>query len=235
MDPSQRNQSLQCDHHRDHRHETDRCRSLKFMVEKVIKVGHLKRYVKEPDHGVELGQATNKITTDVITPKKSRLAINYILGGPFDNQYQSKRQQKKHLKVTIVKAKVNAIHAKGRHEETKLMDGPISFPPVNPNRIIVPHYDALVLTLYFSGFDVHRVLVDLGSAVDLLQLPVFEHVKFSLEMLNSTRRIPSSFNGATTTTLGDITLPMKVGPVTQRVLFSIVEDLGPYNAIMGQA
>ena len=115
------------------------------------------------------------------------------------------------------------------------MDGPISFPPVNPNRIIVPHYDALVLTLYFSCFDVHRVLVDLGSAVDLLQLPVFEHVKFSLEMLNLTRWIPSSFNGVTTTTLGDVTLPVKVGPVTQRVLFSIFEDLGPYNVIMGQA
>ena len=92
MDPSQRNQSLQLDHHRDHRHETDRCRSLKFMVEKVIKVGHLKRYVKEPDHGVESGQPTNKITTDVTTPIKSRLAINYILGGPFDDQHQSKRQ-----------------------------------------------------------------------------------------------------------------------------------------------
>ena len=32
----------------------------------------------------------------------------------------------------------------------------------------MPHYDALVLTLCINGFDVHRVLVDLGSAADLL-------------------------------------------------------------------
>ena len=30
-------------------------------------------------------------------------------------------------------------------------------------------------------------------------------------------------------------LPIKVGSVTQQVLFSIIKDLGPYNAIMGQA
>ena len=30
-DPSQRNKSLRCDYHRDHRHETDKCRSLMFL------------------------------------------------------------------------------------------------------------------------------------------------------------------------------------------------------------
>ena len=30
-------------------------------------------------------------------------------------------------------------------------------------------------------------------------------------------------------------ITVKVGPMTQQVLFSIVEDLGPYNAIMGLA
>ena len=120
-------------------------------------------------------------------------------------------------------------------EETKQIDGLISFPPVNPNRIIVPHYDALVFTLCISGFDVHRVQVDLGRAVNLLKLPEFEQMKLSLGMLNSVRRILSGFNGETTTTLGNAALPVKVGPVAQQVLFSIVEDLGPYNAIMGRA
>ena len=54
-------------------------------------------------------------------------------------------------------------------------------------------------------------------------------MKLSPYMLNSVRRILSGFNGEHTTTLGDVTLPVKVGPVTQRVLFSVIEDLGPYN------
>ena len=58
-------------------------------------------------------------------------------------------------------------------------------------------------------------------------------MKLSSDIVNSVGRILSGFNGATTTTLRDVTLPMKARPVTQQVLFLIVEDLGPYNAIVG--
>ena len=98
----------------------------------------------------------------------------------------------------------------------------------------MPHYDALVLTLCINDFDVHNVLVDSNNAADLLQLPAFNQMKLSSQMLNSAGRILSGFNGATTTTLGDITLPVQAGPVTQQVLFSVVKDLGPYNCIVGQ-
>ena len=98
----------------------------------------------------------------------------------------------------------------------------------------MPHYDALILTLCIKGFDVHRVMVDLGSATNLLQLPTFIQMKLSPGMLNQVERILSGFNRATTTTLGDVTLPMKARPITQRVLVSIVEALGHYNAIVGR-
>ena len=79
----------------------------------------------------------------------------------------------------MAKARVNAIHMGGSREETKMIDDPISFPSVNPNRVIVPHYDALVLTLCISGFDVHMVLVDPGSTTYLLRLPAFNQMKLS--------------------------------------------------------
>ena len=78
----------------------------------------------------------------------------------------------------------------------------------------MPHYDALVLTLYINSFDVHRVLVDLGNAVDLLQLPAFRQMKLSSDMLNSTGRILSGFNKATIVTLGDVALLFKLRPST---------------------
>ena len=49
-------------------------------------------------------------------------------------------------------------------------------------------------------------------------------MKLSLEVVNSAGQILSGFNSATTVTLGDLTLPVKVGPMTQQVLFLIVED-----------
>ena len=48
----------------------------------------------------------------------------------------------------------------------------------------MPHYEALVLTLCINDFDVHRILVDPGSAADLLQLPTFKQMKLSLDLLN---------------------------------------------------
>ena len=78
----------------------------------------------------------------------------------------------------------------------------------------MPHYDALILTFCISGFDVQRVLVDPGSAADLLQLPAFNQMKLFSRMLNSAGRVLSDFNDTTTMTLGDITLPIQAGPVT---------------------
>ena len=92
-----------------------------------------------------------------------------------------------------------------------------------------------MLTLCINGFDVHKVLIDPGSITKILQLLAFKQMKLSLGMLNSAVRVLSGFTGATTITLGNITLPVKAGPITQQVLFSIVENLGPYNSIMGRA
>ena len=139
------------------------------------------------------------------------------------------------LHAAMVRARINTIHAPVSNRTIQPIDDPIFFPPINPSRVIVPHHDALVLTLCINDFDVHRVLVDLGSAVDLLQLPVFRQMNISLDRLSSAGRILSSFNRATTVTMGDITLPVRAGPVVQQVLFSVVEDLGLYNAIVGRA
>ena len=60
-------------------------------------------------------------------------------------------------------------------------------------------------------------------------------MNISFDKLSSAGRILSDFNGATVVTMGDIALPVKVGSVVQQVLLSVVEDLGPYNAIIGRA
>ena len=84
-DPSQRNKTLRCYYHKDHGHKTDRCRSLKFLVEKVIKARHLRRYLKEDDQGVESGRSARRIVASQATPSEPRPIINYILGGLADD------------------------------------------------------------------------------------------------------------------------------------------------------
>ena len=44
----------------------------KVLVGKLIKAGHLRRYIREIDHEVESGQAANRITVGTTAPSKSR-------------------------------------------------------------------------------------------------------------------------------------------------------------------
>ena len=139
------------------------------------------------------------------------------------------------LWATSVRTQVNTVSNRGEITAVLPVDGHISFPPINPTRVITPHYDALVLTVCINSFDLHRVLVDPGSAADFLYLPAFKQMRVSIDHLRSAGRVLLGFNGATTLSVGDITFFVKAGPVTQQVLFSVVEDLGPYNAILGRA
>ena len=60
-DPEQRDRSLRCDYHRDHGHETNRCRTLKFLVEKLIRAGHLRGYLWDSPHPIEAAPITERI------------------------------------------------------------------------------------------------------------------------------------------------------------------------------
>ena len=48
------------------------CRSLKFLMEKLIKARHLRRYIRELDHEVESGQDVDRIVADLTIPTESR-------------------------------------------------------------------------------------------------------------------------------------------------------------------
>ena len=160
-----------------------------------------------------------------------RPTINYILGGPIDDQYQSKRQKRRLLRAATAQVRVNTVYIPNSSRVIQPIDGLISFPPVNPSRFITLHHFALVL----NDLDVHRVLVYPSSTEDLLQLFAFRKMNISFDRLSSVGRILFGFNGATIVTIGDIALPVKAGPIVQQVLFSVVKDLGPYNAIVGRA
>ena len=113
------------------------------------------------------------------------------------------------------------------------VDGTVTFPPINANRVLRPHEDALISTLGISGFDVKRVLIDLGSSADLLQMLAYRQMGLPSSTLENSRQILYGFNGATTTSLGDVVLPVQVGPVTSNMQFLVVKDLSYFNAIMG--
>ncbi|XP_034706262.1 uncharacterized protein LOC117929923 [Vitis riparia] len=231
-DPAQRDHSKKCAYHKEHDHTTEACRSLHYLVEKLIKARHLKQYLRS-DARVRDTSRNHNLGTPRI-PAAPKAVINYIHGGPLDEEYDSKRKRQRLLWATSVCEHVNSIRPGIAGGGPRPIDGTIIFPLVDPTRILQPHRDALILSLGMGDFDVRRILIDPGSSADLLQASVISHMGRDLSSLENPGRILSGFNGATTTSLGDIVLPVQVGPVTLNVQISVVQDLSPFNAILGR-
>nr|CAN77213.1 hypothetical protein VITISV_037722 [Vitis vinifera] len=87
-DPSKRDHSKKCAFHKEHGHTTEECRCLHYLVEKLIRAGHLKQYLPSDAGGKNASQNHN--TGAPRAPATPKVVINYINGGPSDEEYDSK-------------------------------------------------------------------------------------------------------------------------------------------------
>ena len=87
-DPTKRDHSKKCAYHKEHRHTTEQCRSLHYLVERLIKEGHLKQYIPSE---VGVGNTSRSQNSETFrAPITSRVVINYIHEGLLDEEYDSK-------------------------------------------------------------------------------------------------------------------------------------------------
>ncbi|RVW57997.1 hypothetical protein CK203_113326 [Vitis vinifera] len=169
-----------------------------------------------------------------LAPITPRAVINHIHGGPLDEEYDSKRKRQRLLRAASVRERINSIRPGLTSGSAHPIDGTIIFPLVYPIRILQPHRDALIMFLGIGDFDVRRILVYPGSSADLLQVSAIKQMGLVPSSLENMRWILSGFNGATITSLGDVVLSVQAGPIILNVQFSVVEDLSPFNAILGR-
>ncbi|RVW54600.1 hypothetical protein CK203_071403 [Vitis vinifera] len=173
-DPSKRDHNKKCTFHKEHGHTTEECRCLHYLVERLIRTGHLKQYLRSDTGGRDASQNHN--TGAPRAPAAPKVVINYINGGPSDEEYDSKRKRQKLLRATSVREHINNIRPGITRGGPHPIDGTIIFPPVDPTRILQPHRDALIMSLEIGDFDVRRILVDPGSSADLVQASVVSHM-----------------------------------------------------------
>ena len=67
------------------------------MVEKLIRAGHLRRYLREPTRGAVAATTSGEAVAEIEHTPGPRPTINFILGGPADSQYQSKKHGRRML------------------------------------------------------------------------------------------------------------------------------------------
>ena len=91
-----------------------------------------------------------------------------------------------------------------------------------------------MVTLRICGYDVKRVMVDQGSAADIMYPDLFKGLGLKSEDLRSYNSPLVSFEGKMVVPKGQIRLPMQTGSDVAEVDFIVVDAFSPYTAIIGR-
>ena len=97
---------------------------------------------------------------------------------------------------------------------------------------IQPHDDALVITLRIGGYDVKRIMVDQGSAVEIMYPDLYKGLNLKAEDLTPYSSPLVSFKGKIIIPKGQIRLPVQTSSEMVEVDFIVVDAYFPYTAIV---
>ena len=110
----------------------------------------------------------------------------------------------------------------------------LSFSDANKLGTIQPHDDALVVTLRIGGYNVKRVMIDQGSAAEIMYLGLYKGLGLKPENLTTYSSPLVSFESKMVVPKRQIRLPVQVGIDVVEVGFIVVDAFSPYTAIMGR-
>jgi hypothetical protein len=96
----------------------------------------------------------------------------------------------------------------------------------------------MVISCVIKGFPIHNVLVDTGSAADIIFAKAFRQMQEPEDKIHDATHPLCGFEGRQIVALGKITMLVTLGYVhntrTEQVIFDIVDMEYPYNAIIGR-
>ena len=110
----------------------------------------------------------------------------------------------------------------------------LSFSEADKQRTIQPHDDALVVTLRICGYDVKKVMVDQGSAAEIMYPDLYKGLGLKPENLTTYNSPLVSFESKMVVPKWQIRLPVQAGTNVVEVDFIVVDAFSPYTAIIGR-
>jgi hypothetical protein len=154
-----------------------------------------------------------------------------IIGGSCSEPANKKQKKEAHKRVHHVGVQGPFIKSMRSHI-------PITFSQEDLQLKDYPHNDAMVISCVIKGFLVHNVLVDTGSAADIIFAKAFRQMQELDDKIHNATHPLCGFRGRQIVALGKITMPVTFGYVnntkTEQVVFDIVDMEYPYNAIIGR-
>ena len=157
-DRLKRNQNKYYRYHRDIGHTTEECIALKDEIEKLIQKGYLQNYVRNR------GAKPREDQHEAKPPRE----IRTIFGG---THFVGKTQGAQNccLKEAREGPVMTASSLKQRPtKQVRREAGNITFSEKDARHVHHPHCDALVIIAMVANNNVHRILVNNGSSIDIL-------------------------------------------------------------------
>ena len=99
---------------------------------------------------------------------------------------------------------------------------------------IQPYDDALVITLRIGGYDVNMVIVDQGSAAEIMYPDLYKGLNLKAEDLTPYNSPLVSFKEKIIIPNGQIRLPVQTSSEVVEVDFIVVDAYSPYTAIVAR-
>jgi hypothetical protein len=166
----------------------------------------------------------------VVAPSATKLVLPITDGS--SSEPANKKQKKE------AQRRVQHVGVQGPFIKSKWSHIPITFSQEDLQLKDYPHNDAMVISCVIKGFLVHNVLVDTGSAADIIFAKAFRQMQELEDKIHDATHPLCGFGGRQIVALGKITMSVTFGYVhntrTEHVIFDIVDMEYPYNAIIGQ-
>jgi hypothetical protein len=169
-------------------------------------------------------------SNQVVAPSATKLVLP-IMGGS-GSELANKKQKKE------AQRRVQHVGVQGPFVRSKWSHIPITFSQEDLQLKDYPHNDAMVISCVIKGFLVHNVLVDTGSAADIIFAKAFKQMQEPEDKIHDATHPLCGFGGRQIMALDKITMSVTFGYVhntrTEQVVFDLVDMEYPYNAIIGR-
>ena len=176
---------------------------LKQQIEAFIREGKLQKFVSKERTNTNLREQAPRRYNKHLRPPIGD--IRMIVGGTATTG-SSKKARKTYLRM-VQNIQLTGSVPKIAHRESPI----IGFLEEDARSLHHPHDDTLVVSIRVGNYNVHRVLVDNSSSVDILSYPAFQQMGIDRVRLISTNAPLVGFGGTRVFPLGAVTLSMTTG------------------------